>query len=178
MDSLGAALCAANRLQECLQIYLRLLRLHPDYGGVNSSVGIAYLYLGQFSAALKAIQSEADQAYRLGGLAMVYSALGRRAESDAALNSLTENFASSDPCEIAEVHAYRGEIDAAFEWLDRGYQQHNSGMLDVKTDPLLRNLRGDPRYQALLSRMGLASPPRSEGMHARAREQTSLSVSF
>jgi hypothetical protein len=90
---------------------------------------------------------------------MVYFALGRHAESDAALNMLTEKFASSDPYSIAEVHAYRGAIDEAFRWLDLGYQQHNSRMLDVSTDPLLHNLRSDPRYQGLLSRMELSRSP-------------------
>jgi tetratricopeptide (TPR) repeat protein len=159
LDTLGTALCAANRLQQCLQTRLNLLQLHPDFGGVNSSVGIARLYLGQFPAALQAMHREANEDYRLGGLAMVYWAMGRRSESDAALHSLTDKFASIDAYGIAAVHAYRGEIDDAFRWLDRAYREHADGMLGVKTDPLLRNLHGDPRFQALLTRMRLTAPP-------------------
>ena len=155
LDSFGIALCAANRLQQCLETRLRLLQLHPEFGGVNSSVGIARLYLGQFAAALEAIQREPNETYRLGGLAMVYSAMGRRTESDAALNSLTAKFASIDAYGLAQVHAYRGEIDDAFNWLDRAYQQHNAEVPGLKADPLLRNLHPDPRFQALLGRMGL-----------------------
>jgi TolB-like protein/Tfp pilus assembly protein PilF len=155
LQALSDALCAAGRLQQCLQARLRLLELHPEFDGINSSVGIARLYLGQFSAALEAMEREPRQDYRLRGLAMVYSALGRRAESDAALKTLKEDFASRDPYGIAEVQAYRGEIDDAFRWLDRAYQEHDIGMPGLKTNPLVRNLRGDPRFQALLSRMGL-----------------------
>jgi eukaryotic-like serine/threonine-protein kinase len=162
LDSLGTALCAANRLQECLQTRLRLLQLHPDFGGVNRSVGIARLYLSQFAAALEAMQREPNKAYRLAGLAMVYSAMGRRTESDAALNSLTEKFAASETYGIAEVHAYRGESDAAFRWLDCAYRQHHPGMLGLKADPLLRNLHGDPRFQGLLTRMRLTGQGPSE----------------
>jgi len=157
LDRLGSALCAANRLQQCLEARLRLLQLHPEYGGVNRSVGIARLYLNQFAAALVAMQSEAKEDYRLAGLAMVYSAIGRRAESDAALNSLIEKFASSDAYRIAEVHAYRGEIAEAFRWLDRAYQDHNFAMVGIKAEPLLRNLHGDRRFQELLSRMRLTA---------------------
>jgi hypothetical protein len=85
----------------------------------------------------------------------VYSAMGRPTESDAALNSLTEKFASTDAYGIAEVHAYRGEIDDAFSWLDRAYQQHNPEVPSLKADPLLRTLHRDPRFQAMLTRMGL-----------------------
>jgi TolB-like protein/predicted Ser/Thr protein kinase len=155
LESLGVALCAANLFQECLQARLNLMQMHPEFGGVNRSVGIARLHLGQFAAALKAMQSEPNEDYRLGGLAMVYWAMGRRAESNAALNSLTDKFSASDAYGLASVHAYRGEIDHAFRWLDRAYRTHDYGMLGLKTDPLLRNLRGDPRFQALLSRMRL-----------------------
>jgi serine/threonine protein kinase len=155
VESLGIALCAANRLRPCLQTRMRLLQLHPEFGGVNSSVGITLLYLGQLAAALEAMQKEPNEDYRLSGLAMIYSALHRRTESNAALGLLTRKFASRDAYGIAEVHAYRGEIDAAFRWLDRAYQQHHAGMVGLQADPLLRNLRDDPRFQALLSRMKL-----------------------
>jgi TolB-like protein/predicted Ser/Thr protein kinase/Flp pilus assembly protein TadD len=156
LDSLGIALCAANRFQPCLQSRLRLMQLHPEFDGVNSSVGMARLYLGQFAAALAAMQREPNEDYRLRGLAAVFWAMGRRTESDAALKALTDKFASIDSYGIAAVHAYRGEIDDAFRWLDRAYQEHNHGMPTVKTDPPFTNLRGDPRFQALLSRMGFA----------------------
>ena len=129
--------------------------MYPEYGGVNRSVGLAHLYLGQFDLALAAMQREPNEAYRLGGLAMVYSAVGRHAESDAALHSLAEKFAATGAYGIAEVHAYRGDIDEAFRWLDRAYRDHNFAMVGLKTDPLLHNLHGDRRFQALLSRMSL-----------------------
>ena len=155
LDSLAAALCAANRLEQCLQIRLRLQQLHPEFDGANSAVGKVRLYLGQLGAALEAIQRESNEDYRLGGLAMVYWAMKKRAESNAALNSLQEKFGSTDPYTIAQVHAYRAEHDAAFQWLNVAYRQHHAGMLDIKTDPLLHNLHGDPRFQTLLRRMRL-----------------------
>jgi TolB-like protein len=163
LDSLGAAYCAAGRLQQCLQIRLRALQMHPEFGGVNSSVGIARLLLGQLPSALAAMQVEPNEEYRLGCLAIVYFAMGRHAESDAALKSLTAKFSASGAYGIAEVHAFRGEIDAAFQWLDQAYRQHNAGMLGVKADPLLRNLHADPRFHALLSRMGLTGHRQPEG---------------
>jgi TolB-like protein len=158
LDSLGVALCAANRLEQCLQIRLRLQQLHPEFDGINSAVGKTRLYLGQFGAALEAMQREPNEDYRLGGLAMVYWAMKNRAGSDAALKALQEKFAASDPYGIAQVHAYRAESDAAFQWLDLADRQHDAGMLLIKADPLLHNLHSDPRFQALLRRMGLSGP--------------------
>ncbi|MGB6604770.1 MAG: protein kinase [Steroidobacteraceae bacterium] len=177
LNSLGVALCAANLLQECLQARLSLMQLHPEFGGVSRSVGAARLYLGQFAAALNATQSEPNEDYRLHGLAVIYWAMGRRAEADAALNSLTAKSASIDPYGIASIHAYRGEIDQAFQWLDRAYRAHDYGMLDLKTDPLLRNLHRDPRFQELLHRMRLngdGQPERGNIQSQRRQVVTSL----
>ena len=46
-----------------------------------------------------------------------------------------------------------GEPDKAFEWLDRAYAQRNSGLIETKVDPFLKNLRPDPRYRALLEKL-------------------------
>ena len=155
LDSLGIALCAAGKFQACLENRLRLEQLHPEFDGVYSSLGMARFYLGQFAAALAAMQREPDEDYRLRGLAAVFWAMGRRTDSDAALNALTGKFASIDPYGIAAVYATRGQIDEAFHWLDRAYRAHNHGMPAVKTDPPFANLHGDPRFQALMNRMGV-----------------------
>jgi serine/threonine-protein kinase len=178
LDSLSSALCAANRLQQCLQTRLSLLQLHPEFGGVNSSVGIARLYLGQFAEALQVMLREPNEDYRLSGLAIVYWAMGHRSESNAALHSLTDKFASTDAYTIATVHAYRGEIDDAFRWLDSAYRGHVYGMLSLKTDPLLRNLHGDPRFQALLNRMRLADPPQPQKTRLEIFNSASLLLYF
>ena len=59
--------------------------------------------------------------------------------------------------QIAEVYAFRGEIDTAFEWLERAYRQRDGGLPDfLKLDPLLANLHDDPRWPVFLEKMGLA----------------------
>lgn len=155
LDSFASALCAANRLQECLQTRLRLLQLQPEFDAAHSAVGLAQLYLGNFAAALQAMLKEPNENYRLAGLSLVYSATGRREESDAALHSLSDRFALVDAYGIAAVHAYRGETDESFRWLEQAYKGHEYGMLGIKIDPLLRNLHSDPRFRALLGRMRL-----------------------
>jgi len=75
-------------------------------------------------------------------------------EARAALDGL---IALDDPpaYQIAQVHAWWGDRDHAFEWLDRARNSDDAGLRYVKYDPLLRNLREDPRYKALLGKMNL-----------------------
>ena len=93
--------------------------------------------------------------YRLWALAIVHHALGNGAESDAALRELIEKYAEEVAFQIAEVHGARGEVDAAFEWLERAYAQRDAGLTDMKISPHLRSLHGDPRWGAFLKKMGL-----------------------
>jgi TolB-like protein len=155
LNSLGVALCAADRLPECLQYRQRLQQLHPEFGGINSSVGLSHLYLGQLPAALAAMEKEPEKDLRLAGLALVYTALGQRADSNTALTALEAEFAANDAYEIALVHAFRGEADVAFDWLRRCVQTHNAKILLLKTEPLLRTLHGDRRFRALLVKLKL-----------------------
>ena len=76
-------------------------------------------------------------------------------ESDAALKALKDKFAGDSAYQIAEVHAFRGETDLAFEWLERAHAQRDGGVMGIKGDPLMRGLVGDPRYTAFLRKMKL-----------------------
>ena len=57
--------------------------------------------------------------------------------------------------QIAEIYAYQGETDKAFEWLERAYKQRDGGLSEMKGDPLLRHLQRDPRWLAFLTKMKL-----------------------
>jgi hypothetical protein len=59
------------------------------------------------------------------------------------------------PYFIAQVHAWRGESDQAFEWLDRAYARRDGSFFNLKSDPKLASLHGDSRYRALLSKLNL-----------------------
>jgi hypothetical protein len=61
------------------------------------------------------------------------------------------------PYQIAQVYAWRGERDKAFEWLERAYTTRDPGICYLKSDAFLHSVQGDPRYAAFLARMRL--PP-------------------
>ena len=87
---------------------------------------------------------------------LVFHALGRHSESDAALAAAKSKHAGVKALDqIAEVHAFRGETDLAFEWLERAYDQRDGGLREIKGDRLMRALVGDPRYKALLTKLKL-----------------------
>ena len=99
--------------------------------------------------------ARSDAGSRHAGSTIVLHALGRHAESDRALAQLTQEMTTIWPCGIANVYAFRGQIDDSFRWLDKAYAQRDISLQFVNGSPLLRNLRGDPRYKAFLQKMNL-----------------------
>jgi serine/threonine-protein kinase len=86
---------------------------------------------------------------------MAEHSLGHAQASDEALKKLTADYGFNAAYQIAQAHAWRGDADAAMQWLDRAFAQRDGGLVEVKYDPLLRSLRSDPRYLALLKKMNL-----------------------
>ena len=93
--------------------------------------------------------------FRLWALAILHHGLGHVAESEAALRKMIEKESHTAAYEVAEVHAARGEADAAFEWLERAYAQRDGGLSEMRTSPHLRSLHGDARWGAFLKKMRL-----------------------
>jgi hypothetical protein len=103
------------------------------------------------------LQSSNDSTYLYGLIvsAMANYTLGHNAESQRALDEIVATRASSLAYQIAEIHAWRGERDQAFEWLERARRQHDGGLTSIKVDRSLVSLRNDPRYHVLLRELKL-----------------------
>jgi len=56
---------------------------------------------------------------------------------------------------VANIYAWRGENDPAFEWLERSYQQRIEFLVFILGNPWLKSLHSDPRFPAFLEQLGL-----------------------
>ncbi len=83
--------------------------------------------------------------------------LGNVDASRRALELLVAGHAVRSAYQIAQVHAWRRDLDLAFEWLGRAHSIRDAGLHQIKFDPVLRNVRGDVRYVDVLRWMHL--PP-------------------
>ena len=163
LDPLNAALrgslaetCSIlGRHKEAEVEFKKALEINPDLPPNHEGLGLVYLAQGRAQDALAEIEREQMGMWRLQGQAVAYYALGRKKESDTALSELITKHQSQSAFLIAEVYSFRKEPDQAFEWLDRAYVQHNSGVPEAKSSTLLQNLRGDPRYIAFLKKIRL-----------------------
>jgi TolB-like protein/DNA-binding winged helix-turn-helix (wHTH) protein/Tfp pilus assembly protein PilF len=154
LGGLAGALWGRGSPSEAEAVYRQAARLTSAKS--HTWIGLILLDRGDKAGALAEIEQEPDLSLRLMGLGIVQNALGNRAASDQAVAELVEKF-PNHLTEIAQVYARRGEPDAAFQWLERAFTRRDSGLLWLKINVSLRPLHADPRYDALLRRMGL--PP-------------------
>jgi TolB-like protein/Flp pilus assembly protein TadD len=133
----------------------RALEISPDLPEAPFGQGTNALLQGQAQVALERFGKASLDYLRLTGIALAQEELGQRMEADLALRTLIDRFAGIAAYQVAQVYSWRGDRDRAFAWLERATAQHDPGVTYVKYDPLLKNLRGDPRYAELLKGMNL-----------------------
>jgi eukaryotic-like serine/threonine-protein kinase len=135
----------------------KTLRLEPAFVNAHLVLGLTLAELRNFDGALASLARA--MSLEPGNLelrlfdAYVRAKAGRQDEARAALEAADER--SAIPAEVAIVHAALGEIDAAFEWLERAVTEAPYTLLNLKLYPWYDPLRSDPRFAGLLTRMHL-----------------------
>jgi len=152
-ESLGETEYFMGQLGEAVADVKKSLELNPDVFPGPVILGNIYVLQGRPQDALPEIERVRYEPQRAFLYAIAYHALGRKKDSDTALSELITKYDASNQYLIAEVYAFRNQSDEAFEWLDRAYGQRNAGLILMKVDPLLKNLRHDSRYVALLKKL-------------------------
>ena len=164
--ALAVQLALARRLDGALRECRRTIELDENFGVAHELLAAVLTAVGRLDEALPAAEKAAalnpvnaiSQAHR----GFVLARLGRRAE---ALGVLRELEAASKAryvpaSAIAMVHAGLEDRDAAFAWLEKSFEERFNRLAYLGLEPVWDGLRGDPRFDALLDRIGLPRPPR------------------
>ena len=153
--NLGNILTHAGRPDEAIAYFKKALELNPQFQRAHLYLGRNYLLLGKSELGLKEMQQENLEVFRTFGMALAYHAMGKKKEADDALKDFTERFQNDWSYLLAELHAYWGEKDKAFMWLENAYSKKDGWLVFLKGDPLLKNLKDDSRYKTLMKKMNL-----------------------
>jgi serine/threonine protein kinase/tetratricopeptide (TPR) repeat protein len=159
----GDAHYFAREYEKSVVHYRMALELDPRFDGAHTDLARSLEALGRFDEA----RAEYEEGRRLSGgvagpsfgLAHVEAASGNTAEARRILAELTEARSRRvvSAWGIAAVHACLGDVDEAFRWLDTAIEERASGLILLRVHPRLDPIRTDPRYLALVRRLGLES---------------------
>lgn len=153
--NLSDQLYQGHRFAEAAESARRALHRSPESPSAIVNLAVTQLFLEDPEGALESVATIDIPFYALFIDALAEFDLGRRAASDSALAELSRNYADQRAVYIAAIHAYRGEKDDAFQWLQRAIDERQR-TLAMRTEPLFDSVRDDPRWQRVLEQLGLS----------------------
>jgi len=149
----------ARRYDEAEAQARKTLEMDPRFFLAHYYLGTALQLKGHLNEAIpefrKAFESNNDP-YSLGILGQAYARSGQKEDARKILTRLNEqrNARRVAPYAMALVYLGLGDKEHAIDELDRGYRDGETNYLFViKVDPLLDDLRGDPRFEALVQKI-------------------------
>ena len=154
-----------RRYDEAIVEYKKILELDPTFDGAYGNLGEVYAAKGMYAEALAkwkekcALTGEVDFARALDKL---HARSGYSGILRAELNYDLATRASggySNPVGIAEMYAALGDSPHAFEWLQKAYEEHSSGMQFLNTDAHFDSIRSNPQFQYWVNIVALPSSP-------------------
>ena len=156
----GRALGALERsATEVEAAYRTALEISPQGVSYHSFVATALSEQGRYEEALQICALERSAWARLEGQAIIHFRAGHFADADEAVDKLLDleskrGSTSSSAYQLACIYADRGDADHAFEWMEVGYTERDSGMVLVKSSSFFRKIRNDPRWPVFMRKMG------------------------
>jgi serine/threonine-protein kinase len=146
----------ARRYPDAINSARHALKLSPQRYVAYSRIGDALVMLGRSKeAAVEYAHMPAEDPWRLVGLSISSAKLGDMASSDRTLRDLISHFGEGFSYQFGEIHAMRGEPDAAFTALHRAFELRDPGLLGVRIDPFLDSIRSDARFAKLVADLRL-----------------------
>ena len=101
-----------------------------------------------------------DEGLLLGFVGYAYGVSGRSAEAQKILQHLDELEKRKYVSPFGRVYTYLGlgDKEKAFEWLEKAYQERSDSLAWFRKDPESKILRSDPRFAALMRKVGFNEP--------------------
>jgi len=154
-------LCGTRRYDQTMEECQKVLELDPNFGGALNVLGIVYREKGMYDEAIQAFQKaqifDEGNMWVRAELGHAYAISGKKNEAKKVLDELKQLSKRRyvPPDDIALVYLGLGQKNVTFEYLKKACEDRSVGLSWLKADPIFDSLRSDPRFTALLKKIGL-----------------------
>jgi tetratricopeptide (TPR) repeat protein len=150
----------AGQYDRSIELYQRGLELAPDYVRAHLGLGWAHEERGELDAAIGHFHRGAaladDSPRYVAALGHAFALAKRPEDARRQLSRLHELSRTMfvSPSYVASVHAGLQDVDQTFAWLEKAFEARSGALVYLWQDPQFQHLRSDPRFAALLARIG------------------------
>jgi len=165
---LAAVSYLARKYEQALAHVRHAVELEPGHFLARLVLGQVYLMMHRFDESCRelrlSVELSGGLSLPLGWLGLASGLGGRRDDARAVLDTLIRDSGERYvmPTSFAWTYLGLGEIDAAFDWMNRAADEHDRWLSTLVTYPFLDPLRSDPRFDALLHKINLKTEPAAE----------------
>lgn len=161
--TVGQVLYYRREYDQAIEQWKQILRIKPNDAGTLMWLGFAYKAKSMMEEALRMVSKFYEQAgddpsspgFNKFILAAAYVWASRKEEAKA-IQKEAERDPKLPPASFAYWHTFLGNIDLAFEFLEKACEARDSLLYSIKVEPFWDPLRSDPRFAILLQKLRLA----------------------
>jgi TolB-like protein/DNA-binding SARP family transcriptional activator len=162
---------ASGDYPAAIEIARNTIDMDPEFVRARRVLAAAYLQSGRIADAVQELETSAaltDHPVLLGWLAHAKAVTGRTYEAETIVARMLTQDGYRQHYALAIAYIGLGRIDDAFDALDVACLDRDPLLTHVAVEPCFDQIRGDARFAALLTRMGLSTSPALSGAASRS----------
>jgi eukaryotic-like serine/threonine-protein kinase len=155
---LGMAYHFSRQYDRAIEAYQKAIEMDPNNSFARIGLARLLTLKGEYEKAIEvASKPESDDPYLVAAIGAAYARWGKRAEAEKVIERLKERSKQSyiPPYAVCGIYIGLGKKQQALDWLEKSYEYREDAMLWLNSDPVLDDLRSEPRFHDLVRRVGL-----------------------
>ncbi len=158
--NLGHAYYRLNRLEEAEAAFKTFAVYYPNWEIYHYMIAKIRLAQGKIDEAITEVAQEKNAFFNLYGRNFIQSSMGKTKASNTLFGEFLEKYGDTDPANVADLQAFRGDYEQSFLWLNKAFEVRDPVLLEALTYPSFQPMYSDPRWGALIQKIGL---PKNHG---------------
>tara|TARA_R110001583_G_scaffold195111_1_gene369231 strand:+ start:3776 stop:5521 length:1746 start_codon:yes stop_codon:yes gene_type:complete len=153
--NLGFAYYKLGEIEKAEEAFQTFKTYYPNSEILHYMMAQVRVAQGRNDEALFEIEQETHEFFSLYGLNFVHYALGNTKRADELFNQFIKKYSESDPSNLADLYAFRGDKDASFKWLNRALEIKDPVLLEALAYPSFKIMYDDPRWLEYINKLNL-----------------------
>jgi adenylate cyclase len=153
--NLGFAFYRLGRFEDAMEAFNKYTVYYPNSQILHYMKGQVLLAQGKKEEALKEFKQETHEFFSSYGMNFILYAMRGESNSKVVFNEFLKKFSQTDPANTADLYAFRGDYEKAFEYLNKAFDIKDSVLMEALSYPSFKPMYKDPRWRAFIKKIDL-----------------------